>query len=78
MNKLAYILRDLSRTQKLIILVISDFIVAFLCWIVFGPPFAVMIASNFSTSLYQLIQENILVSSFHQFYYLVILYFWFL
>ena len=59
MNKLAYILRDLSRTQKLIILVISDFIVAFLCWIVFGPPFAVMIASNFSTSLYQLIQENI-------------------
>jgi FlaA1/EpsC-like NDP-sugar epimerase len=53
-------LKTLTRRNKLILLIFTDCIIAFLCWIVFGPPFSFMIASNFELSLYQLIKNNIL------------------
>ncbi len=53
-------LKNLTRRNKLILIILTDCIIAFLCWVVFGPPFSFMIASNFESSLYQIIQSNIL------------------
>ncbi len=59
MNTLSKTLISLNRKQKLGLLIISDLTLAFLCWVVFGPPLTFMIATNFSSSLITLIQENI-------------------
>ena len=53
-------LRSLTRKQKLLILISSDGLIAFFCWIVFGPPFSFMIATNFELSLSEIIYENYL------------------
>ena len=53
-------LKNLTRRNKLILLILTDCIIAFLCWVVFGPPFAFMIATNFESSLLKIIQDNIL------------------
>ena len=65
-------LKNLTRRNKLILLILTDCIIAFLCWVVFGPPFAFMIASNFESSLYQIIQSNIfsfIIPFFFTFFY---------
>ena len=67
-------LRNLTRRNKLILLIFTDCLIAFLCWVVFGPPFSFMIASNFELSLYQLIKDNILsfiIPFFFTFFYFV-------
>ena len=58
MNKLAFQLRNLSRKEKLLVIVSTDSIIAFLCWIVFGPPTSLMIASDFKASLFKIISDN--------------------
>ncbi len=60
MKNLSLILKELTRKQKLAFLIISDFIIAFLCWVIFGPPFAFLIATNFSSTLWSLILQNII------------------
>ena len=60
MKELSSLLINLSRKQKIIALVFSDFLIAFICWIVFGPPFSLLIASNFQNSLFDLIFSNYL------------------
>ena len=52
-------LKNLSRRNKLSLLISADFLIAFFCWVVFGPPVAFMIASNFDSSLFKIIQDNI-------------------
>ena len=37
-----------------------DVLTAFICWIIFGPPFSVMIATNFEVSLSEIINQNYL------------------
>jgi FlaA1/EpsC-like NDP-sugar epimerase len=67
-------LKNLTRKNKLILLILTDCIIAFLCWVVFGPPFSFMIASNFESSLYQIIQSNILsfiIPFFFTFFYFI-------
>ena len=67
-------LKNLTRRNKLILLIFTDCMIAFLCWVVFGPPFSFMIASNFESSLYQIIQSNILsflIPFFFTFFYFV-------
>ena len=67
-------LKNLTRRNKLILLIFTDCIIAFLCWVVFGPPFSFMIASNFESSLYQIIRSNILsfiIPFFFTFFYFV-------
>ena len=67
-------LRNLTRREKLILLILTDCLIAFLCWIVFGPPFSFMIASNFETSLFKIIQNNILsfiIPFFFTFFYFI-------
>ena len=60
MRNLALILKNLSRKQKLFVMTCSDAITAFFCWVVFGPPFSFMIATNFESSLKQVIFQNYL------------------
>ncbi len=52
------LLRSLSRKYKLLILSFVDILTAFICWIIFGPPFSVMIATNFEVSLSEIISQN--------------------
>lgn len=56
----AYTLRNLSRNKKLTLIVFADFISAFLCWVIFGPPLTFLIATNFSQSISSIIYENII------------------
>jgi FlaA1/EpsC-like NDP-sugar epimerase len=58
-NTIGNTLKNLTRRDKLILLILADCLIAFLCWVVFGPPFSFMIASNFESSLYKIIQSNI-------------------
>ena len=60
MNKLSLFLINLSRKKKILVLVSSDCLIAFICWVVFGPPFSILIASNFESSLSSLIILNYL------------------
>lgn len=53
-------LRSLSRKYKLLILSCVDITTAFACWIIFGPPFTALVASNFNLSLVDLISQNYL------------------
>jgi FlaA1/EpsC-like NDP-sugar epimerase len=67
-------LKNLTRRNKLILLIVTDCMIAFLCWVVFGPPFSFMIASNFESSLYQIIKSNILsfiIPFFFTFFYFI-------
>ena len=42
---------NLSRRSKLLVVLTSDFLLALICWLVFGPPMATYIASEFSTGI---------------------------
>ena len=42
---------NLSRKSKLLVVLTNDFLLALICWIVFGPPMATYIASEFSTGI---------------------------
>ncbi len=58
MNVLSSYLINIPRKQKIIVLVTSDCLIAFSCWIIFGPPFSLLIASNFKNDLLDLIISN--------------------
>lgn len=58
MKNLSFFLKNLSRNNKLIVLVIADTLTAFNCWLVFGPPTSLMIASGFKVTLISVIQQN--------------------
>lgn len=60
MESFISLLRSLSRGYKLLILTLIDFLTAFACWVVFGPPFTALIASNFQISLFEIIIQNYL------------------
>ena len=60
METLANSLRNLSRRKKLTVLILADLWIAFSCWVVFGPPFSFMIATNFESNLISIISQNYL------------------
>ena len=60
MNNPLLKLKNLSRNHKLLVLVFTDFFIAFLCWVIFGPPLSFLIASNFEISLLEVIFRNYL------------------
>ena len=43
--------QNLSRKSKLLAVLTNDFLLALICWLVFGPPMATYIASEFSTGI---------------------------
>ena len=59
MNIIGKTLNNLPRKKKSILVVFNDFLLAFLCWLVFGPPMATALSSNFSGSLLMLVKEQI-------------------
>jgi len=53
MNLIAGKLQSLGRKQKILIVLINDFSLALVCWLVFGPAMATFIASEFSNGVLQ-------------------------
>jgi FlaA1/EpsC-like NDP-sugar epimerase len=51
MNLIASTLQSLGRKQKILFVLINDLILALICWLVFGPPMATFIASEFSAGI---------------------------
>ena len=58
MNFIGLKLNQLGRRQKLFIVLLNDGIFALICWIVFGPPMATYIASEFSSGLINIFYDQ--------------------
>jgi FlaA1/EpsC-like NDP-sugar epimerase len=58
MNQILFQIRDLSRTVKVLVLGCVDITLALICWIIFGPPFSVFLASNFEVEILDVISQN--------------------
>lgn len=58
MNVIASLLKNLDRKQKLAFIIFSDFVLALICWLVFGPPMATYIASEFSSSVLDILYSE--------------------
>ncbi len=48
----------LNRKIKVFIVLINDFFLALVCWLVFGPPMATYIASEFSTGIFKILYSE--------------------
>jgi FlaA1/EpsC-like NDP-sugar epimerase len=58
MNAIGTKLNGLGRKPKFLIVLINDFLLALLCWLVFGPPMAMYIASEFSTGIAEILYSG--------------------
>ena len=58
MNLIASLLKNLDRKQKLAFIIFSDFVLALICWLVFGPPMATYIASEFSSNVLDILYSE--------------------
>ena len=58
MNLIASYLKNLDRKQKLAFIIFSDFVLALICWLVFGPPMATYIASEFSSNVLDILYSE--------------------
>lgn len=59
MNNLIGSIKNLSKSKKILIMIFVDIILAFVCWIIFGPPLTAMFAANFELTLLNVIVMNI-------------------
>jgi FlaA1/EpsC-like NDP-sugar epimerase len=46
---------EISGKQKKLIIFVNDFFLALICWLVFGPPMATVIASEFSSGVFEIL-----------------------
>ena len=58
MNPAIKKLKNLNRKSKLLIVVLNDFLFALICWLVFGPPMATYIASEFSNGIFEILSSE--------------------
>ena len=58
MNFIVSTLNQLERKQKLLIVLVNDVLLALVCWIVFGPPMATYIASEFSNGILDIFYDQ--------------------
>lgn len=58
MNFLAVTLNQLARRQKLAIVLLNDALLALICWVVFGPPMATYIASEFTDEIIDIFYDQ--------------------
>ena len=49
---------NLSRKSKLLVVLTNDFLLALICWLVFGPPMATYIASEFSNGILDIFMKE--------------------
>ena len=59
MNFIGKTLNDLPRKKKSVLVICSDLFLSFICWLVFGPPMATVLSSEFSTGFLALIYGQI-------------------
>lgn len=62
MNFIGQKLNSLNRLNKAVLVLLNDLFLAFICWIVFGPPMATIISTDSSISLI-----NLVISQIHSF-----------
>ena len=55
MNFIGKTLNDLPRKKKSVLVIFNDLFLSFICWLVFGPPMATVLSSEFSTGFLALI-----------------------
>lgn len=58
MNSILNQISTLDRKYKLLIVVSNDLFFALICWLVFGPPMATYIASEFSTGIFEIFKNE--------------------
>jgi FlaA1/EpsC-like NDP-sugar epimerase len=58
MKKVFMQLSLLNRRSKLCIVLLNDFTFALICWLVFGPPMATYLASEFSTGIFKILTSQ--------------------
>ena len=58
MNAIGITLSELNRKTKILIVILNDFLLALICWLVFGPPMATFIASEFSTGIFEIFSDQ--------------------
>ena len=59
MHYLITSLRNLPKNLKILIMIIADMSLAFICWLIFGPPLTALLSSNFDIDLIDIIYLNI-------------------
>jgi len=55
MNLLVNNLHTLGRNSKLLMMLLNDVLLALVCWVIFGPPMATVIASEFSSGILEIL-----------------------
>ncbi len=58
MNSYTSFFLNLNRRIKLSLIILNDFLLALICWLVFGPPMATYIASEFSTGIFEILTSE--------------------
>lgn len=53
-----YKIRTISRNRKMMVIAFVDLILAAFCWIIFGPPLSILIASNFEIKFVEIFLLN--------------------
>ena len=75
MNLIGTKLNSLQRTHKTILVLANDLFLAFVCWMVFGPPMAIIISSEFASDLFAVLRSQIYSFLFPAFLFLSYFYF---
>jgi len=75
MNLMATKLNSLTRTIKTLLVLLNDLFLAFVCWLVFGPPMATIISDQYSFNLTEVIFSQIYTFVFPTLFFLLYLYF---
>jgi FlaA1/EpsC-like NDP-sugar epimerase len=58
MLKIFHNIRSISRNRKILVVGLVDLVLAFVCWVIFGPPLSVLLAANFEIKLIDIIWIN--------------------
>ena len=58
MNNILQSIKSLSRNKKITIIALVDYVMAFACWVVFGPPLSVLLTANFEVNILNVIVLN--------------------
>ena len=58
MNSIGLKVQHLGRKKKLFIILLNDFFLGLICWVVFGPPMATYIASEFSSNILEIFTKQ--------------------
>jgi len=75
MNFIGKTLNDLPRKKKSALVICNDLFLSFICWLVFGPPMATMLSSEFSSEFLALIYRQIYTFAIPAFLFVAYFYF---